>query len=339
VGAKAAAVTQGNNMKVVLAAALAFAAGGAAMPLYHVAGTAHGPNGSYDYVSVDATLGRVYIGREFGVETFDLARHRFRTLVARKGVAAVLPIGPRLMLSTNGDENSATLFDRRTGHVVADIPTGEEPDGAYHDAPSGLAFVMNGGSRDVTVIDVARTRAVATIPADGEPEGAVGDGKGRLFVNLKDRNAIAVIDIARRKVIGRYGLSDCLGPTGISYDAAADLLITVCRNHIAKLTDASDGADRGNITIGSGADGVLFDPGRRLGFVPCIDGTLTVFRLGRDGRAIVTQIVKTRVGARTAAYDTRRDALYLPAAIVERDAAGTYVGATRDFTLLTVTRR
>ncbi|MDB5708141.1 MAG: hypothetical protein JWL96_211 [Sphingomonas bacterium] len=53
-------------MKVIFAAALAFAAGGAAMPLYRVAGTAHGPDGSYDYVSVDATLGRVYIGREFG---------------------------------------------------------------------------------------------------------------------------------------------------------------------------------------------------------------------------------------------------------------------------------
>jgi YVTN family beta-propeller protein len=326
-------------MKSVFAAVLALAAGGGAMPLYHVAGTAHGPNGSYDYVSVDATLGRVYIGREFGVEMFDLAQQRFRTLLARKGVAAVLPIGPRLMLSTNGDENSATLFDRRTGHVVADIPTGEEPDGAYHDAPFGLVFVMNGGSRDVTVIDVARARAVATIPADGEPEGAVGDGAGRLFVNLKDRNAIAVIDIAKRTVIGRYGLSDCLGPTGVAYDVVTDLLITVCRNRIARLTDATHGADRGNIAIGSGADGVLFDPVRRLGFVPCIDGTLTVFRLGRDGRAIVTQIVKTRIGARTAAYDTRRDALYLPAAIVERDAAGTYVRAKRDFTLLTVTRR
>jgi YVTN family beta-propeller protein len=325
-------------MKLALVALLGMAAIGVGERPYRVSTAVRGPDGGYDYVSFDAALDRVFIGRAFGVETFDPARRRFVTLLRRKGVAAVLPIGPRMMLSTNGDENSATLFDRRTGRVIADIPTGEEPDGAYYDMPSGLAFVMNGGSEDISVIDVAQARVVATISAGGEPEGAVGDGAGRLYVNLKDDNAVAVIDTATRTVVGRYALPGCLGPTGIAYDAVTRLLISACHNRVAKLIAAPDGADRGSITIGSGADGALFDEGRRLGFVPAIDGSLTVFHLDRDGRATVLQTLATRVGARTATYDKIHDRLYLPAAIVERDSTGSYVGAQRNFVMLTVGR-
>ena len=81
------------------------------------------------------------------------------------------------MLSTNGDSNTATLFDRHTGKVRASIPTGKEPDGAQYDEHSGLAFVMNGESEDVTVIDVKKAAAVATVPVGGVPEAAVSDGE------------------------------------------------------------------------------------------------------------------------------------------------------------------
>lgn len=317
---------------------LALAAIGVADRPYRVANTVHGPDGSYDYVSFDPVLDRVFVGREFGVETFDLKARRFRRLLSRRGVAAVVPIGARLMLSTNGDQNSATLFDRRTGRVVADIATGTEPDGALYDPASRLAFVMNGGSEDVTVIDVTRARAVATIPAGGEPEGAVSDGTGKLYVNLKDKNAVAVIDIATRKVVGRLALPGCVEPTGLAYDATTGLLISPCHNRVAKLVEARSGTDRGTIAIGAGADGSLFDPDRRLGFVPCIDGTLTIYRLDREGYATVLQTLKTRIGARTATYDKMHDRLYLPAAIVERDSAGKYVAATRNFVMLTVGR-
>jgi hypothetical protein len=105
---------------------------------YSLLASTSGSDGSFDYVSVDPPSGRVYIGREFGVQV--LGNGRFATLLRRKGVASVLPIGQRLMLSTNGVADSATLFDRFTGEVTADIPTGKEPDGATykHTVPSPL---------------------------------------------------------------------------------------------------------------------------------------------------------------------------------------------------------
>lgn len=324
--------------KLGLAAALLIATTAATAPApYAVLATASGPDGSFDYVSVDPPSGRVYVGRDFGVQVLDDGR--FATLLRRKGVASVLPIGQRLMLSTDGDENSATLFDRFTGKVIADMPTGKEPDGATYDAGSGLAFVMNGGSDDVTVIDVAQRKPIGRIAAGGGPEGAVADGRGHLFLNIEDHNAIAVIAVAARKVIRRYPLRGCIEPTGIAYDATSGLLISACHNGVAKLIEAGTGRDRGSIPIGKGADGSIFDPVRRLGFIPCIDGTLTVFRLDPNGKASVVQHLTTRDGARTAAYDTRRDRLYLASARVERDAKDAYLRARTDFRVLTVGRR
>lgn len=321
--------------KLGLAAAL-FATSAAPQPAlrYAVLGATPGPVGSFDYVSVDAPSGRVYVGRSFGVEV--LSKGRFTTLLERKGVAAVLPIGDRLMLSTNGGENSATLFDRFTGKVTADIPTGTEPDGAAFDGKSGLAFVMNGGSEDVTLIDVARAKAVGRIAVGGAPEGGVADGAGRFFLNIEDRNEIAVISIAKRMLVRRYALAGCIEPTGIAYDAKAGLLISACHNGVAKLVDAATGRDRGTIRIGKGADGSLFDARRRIGFVPCIDGSLTVYRLDATGKVTGVQHLKTRDGARTAAYDSRRDRLYAARATVERDAKGRYLRAVRDFEIVTI---
>ena len=296
-----------------------------------------GPEGSYDYISVDDATGRVFVGREFGVMRLDPATGATETLLARAGVAAVLPIpGTRLMLSTNGPLNNATLFDRDSGKVISDIATGQEPDGAYYDVGSHLAFVMNGGSGDISVIDIARARPLATIAVGGTPEGATSDGKGRLFVNVEEMPGIVVIDIARQKIIGRYALADCEEPTGIAFDPVSGTLITACKNGVARLVDAAAGRDRGKLPIGQRADGSVFDPASRTGFIPCLDGTLTIYRLDARGKARVTQVLRTREGARTAAYDAARGKLYLPYATVERDAEGRYLRARTNFGVLSI---
>lgn len=316
---------------------LAGAADAADGPTYRVIQTFPAVAGSYDYASVDAATGTLYVGRGYGAMALDLATGKARTLVKRDGVAAVLlvPETP-WMLTTNGETNTVTLLDRHTGEVWADIPVGTEPDGAFYDTATGLIAVMNGGSNDVSLIDPKTARQVGKIPVGGVPEGAVGDGAGRLFVNIEDLNAVEVIDLKARKVTGRYGLTGCDEPTGITYDPVAGLLISVCRSGVAKLIDAASGQDRGGFAVCSRPDGSLFDARSRRGFIPCIDGNLTVYTLDAAGKATITQTVKTREGARTAAYDAKSQRLYLPAAKVERDAQGKYLRAEQAFEVLVV---
>jgi YVTN family beta-propeller protein len=304
---------------------------------YRVQGSTASRDGGFDYLSVEQASGRVFVGRSFGVEL--LEDGRLRTVLDRKSVASVLQIGPRLLLTTNGATNSATLMDRSSLQVLADIATGKSPDSAAYDAATGRAFVMNGGSADITVIDIAQRRAIARIALGSAPEAAVVDGAGHLFVNLEERNEIAVIDIASRRITARYTLAGCDEPTGLAFDPVAGLLASACHNGVLKFIDSRDGHDRGQQAIGKGADASIFDAERRIGFVPCLDGTLAVYRLDDAGHVTASQQLTTRPGARTAAYDSRRDRLYVAVADVERDAAGRYLRARKNFQVLTIAPR
>ena len=274
-----------------------------------------GPDGGYDYLSVDPVARRLFVGREYGVMAVDLSTGKvIDKLVSAEEVAAVLQLpGTSLILSTVYDGNSILIFDRRTGKIAAELPAGENPDAAAYDDASGLAFVMNAGDGTITVVDTDALEAVDTIKVDGKLEAAVSDGMGHLFVNVEDAAQIAVIDIASRKILTRYNLHECFEPTGLAYDPKTKLLISSCHNSVAKLTDARSGADRGTVPIGKEADGAIFDERTRLAYIPALDGILTIFHITMKGQVDNVDTVVTRKGARTAALDPSSGRVYLAA--------------------------
>ncbi len=323
---------------VLLAVAAAPVALSAPDVSYSIVDHFPGPDGGYDYISVDSVTQRVFVARTSGVMTIDLPTRKVKPVfVAGQDVAAVQIIsGTDLMLSTNSEGNTATLFNRNTGEVKAIIPTGTGPDAVLYDQGTGLAFVMNGQSNDVTFIDIAQAVAVATVAVGGKPEAAAIDGKGRLYVNIEDTAEIAVIDVESRTVVARYQLQDCEEPTGLAYDAESNLLVSACANGKAKLIDAAQGSDRGSVPVGENADGAIFDAASRLVYIPCFDGTLAIFSLHRDGHAGVVTTVQTTAGARTAALDPTNGRIYLPAAEYKYDAEGNRTRVPGTFQVLVV---
>src|SRR3979411_2568442 len=102
-----------------------------------------------DYASIDDASRRLYVARGFGVTAVDLDTEKVtRQLVAGQHVHAVIPLPGGRALSTNGDTNTATLFDGSSGKVFAQIETGRDPDAAAFDSVSGLVFVMNAKDGD-----------------------------------------------------------------------------------------------------------------------------------------------------------------------------------------------
>jgi hypothetical protein len=224
----------------------------AAIPAFSVIDRIPGGDGGYDYVSVDSATGTVFVGRTAGVMRIDLKTRKVTmNFVKGEDVAAVLIIpGTPLMLSTNGESNTATLFDRNSGSVKARIATGRGPDGAFYDAASKLAFVMNGDGHSATAIDPARGSTAGTVALGGAPEAGVSDGKGRVYINIniRDRAEIAVVDVKARKTVAHYAMPGCKELTGIDYDPQSRLLISACRgSKVAKLIDSVTGADPGTV--------------------------------------------------------------------------------------------
>jgi DNA-binding beta-propeller fold protein YncE len=300
---------------ISLGLVLAAGAAGAAGPGYHVLDRIAGPDGSWDYVRVDPHNNRVLVAHGGAVTAIDLAT---KAVTASFATGLMLhdpmPVNDgKEVLVTNGGTATAVFVDGKTGATVATVKTGVGPDAAAFDAKTGLVLVMDHVAGDVMLIDPKTHTAVGSVQVGGALEGAAVDGRGRAYVNVENKNEIAVIDLMQKKVVARYALTGCDGPTGIAYDAADDQLISAC-DGTTVVVAAATGKVVASLPTGGGADGVAFDPRQRLAFVPAGDtGTLAVVKISK-GAAQIVERSPTEVGARTIALDERSGRLYIPSA-------------------------
>src|SRR5437868_3634785 len=293
-------------MRVVFALALvagSVAPANSTEPHYRLVAQLPAGDGGWDLLSVDPVGQRLYVAHGDGVTAIDIRSGKATdTIVSGQRVHAALAIpGTHNVISTNGETNNALLFDGRTGHIRATIPTGTKPDAAAYDPATRTVWIMNPGSGDATVVDPATAKVLATVPIGGSLEFAAADGRGRLYVNVEDKNEVAVLDTKVRKVVSRFALEGCDGPTGIAYDPASREIVSACGNGLA-IVSSPAGRQIAKLTIGKGADGAAYDPRRRVVLIPAgRDGNLTVMRL-QPTPALIEQL-RTAVSARTIALD------------------------------------
>jgi len=301
----------------------ALLASAAPSPSYHVVAQLPAGDGGWDLLSVAPADQRLYVAHGDRVTAFDLRTGAATDkLVAGQRVHAALAVpGTHEVVSTNGETNNALLFDGRTGKVRASIPTGTKPDAAAYDPATRTVWVMNPGSGDITVIDPASAKVLATVPVGGSLEMGEADGRGRMYVNVEDKNEVAVLDTRARKLVKRFPLDGCDGPTGIAVDSRASEIVSACGGNAGAIVSAPDGRQIARLPIGKGADGAAFDPVHGVALVPGgRDGNLTVIRLGAKPQ-VVGQVA-TAVSARTIAVDASTGRAYLPSATLSPAPAG-----------------
>jgi DNA-binding beta-propeller fold protein YncE len=296
-------------------AALIAAPGYAAAPEFVVTKIIAGPDGGWDYAAVDSAAHRLYVAHGDAVTAVDLESLAVTPkLLAGNHLHTVLPLADGKGLVTNGDDNTAVLFETATGKVLATLPTGKKPDAAIFDPSSGLVLVMDGAAGDITLIDPKTATSPGRIAVGGALEFAAADGRGKAYVNIEDKAEVAVIDIAAREQAARYPLPGCEEPSGLALNAEGSILVSACANGKAVALNTKDGSAAASLPIGSRPDAVIHDAKRGLFFIPCGGtGTLTVIS-ERGGALSVAATVKTAAGARTGALDPKTGLLYLPTA-------------------------
>jgi DNA-binding beta-propeller fold protein YncE len=288
-----------------------------AAPTYSLVDRVKIPDGNFDYASFDPVHRRLYVSRVGGITAMDVDSKAVTTLdpaAQRTHESLILNHGANLLVTDSGT-NSAHVLDALTGAVLADIPMHQKPDGAFFDPFTGLAVVMNGASGDVVLVDPKTWKAVGSIAIGGELEFGASDGAGRAFVNVESQNLIAVIDMKTKAVVARYPLTGCNGPSGLAYAANAGVLIAACGNGVGKVINAATGADVATLAIGHFPDAVIYDPVRKLAFIPCaLEGVLEVIDVRSPTDVAIVQSAKTSQGARLGAVDPKTGVVYLPAA-------------------------
>ena len=119
----------------------------------------------------------------------------------------------------------------------------------------------------------------------------------------------------------RYSLTGCDEPSGLALNPASGLLVAACANKKAMALQSKDGVVVATLAIGERPDTVIFDPNRKLFFIPCGEGNLAVID-EKSGTPAVIATVPTANGARTAALDSKTGKIYLPTADFAPPAEG-----------------
>ena len=274
--------------------------------------------GGWDYLSHDTGHNRLYVSRATRVQVVDAASGQIVGEIADTpgvhGIALATDLNKGYISS--GRANSIKVVDLQTlkADVVIPTPRGENPDYITYDASTQRVWAFNGRSRNASVVDARTDQLVATVPLSGKPEAAVADGRGHVFVDIEDRNEVAVLDAAGARVTGHYALPGCDEPAGLAIDAAAHRLFVGCHNQLLLVLNSDSGAVVAKLPIGEGVDATVFDAERHLVFSSQADGTLTIIQALSADQYQVVQTVATPRGARTMALNASTHEVDLMAA-------------------------
>jgi DNA-binding beta-propeller fold protein YncE len=291
----------------------------AATPGYKLTSTMKlGGEGRWDYATLDAAGKFLYVTRTTHTMVVDAATgkavHDIAGQVRSHGVALV-PAAGRGFIS-DGKLGAVIVFDLNSGAALGKIPAADDADSIIYDPASNRVLVFCGDAHRMVAIapdvDPKGGVAAATVDLGGSPEFAVADGRGRVFVNIADKEEVAVVDTKQMKLIARWPTGPGQRPTGMAMDRAARRLFVGCRNQKLVVMNADDGKIVAAFPIGAGVDATAFEDG--MVFASCADGTLTIVREESADKFELAQTVQTEMGARTMAVDAHSGTVYLPTA-------------------------
>jgi len=318
-----------NTFAAFLVAVVSFTFSGrsAAQGSWSVEKTFHiGGEGGMDYITLDAKNHRLYVPRS--THTMVIDADSGKTIADIPGQkhnhgVALVPEAGRGFISDG--EGAIIIFDLKTNAVLGTIKAHPDADGIIFDKASGLVLVVSGDDGILMTLkpDVDPKTGSIDPPIDlgGKPEFLASDGAGKVYINLEDKDQVAVVDIKERKVLAHWPVAPGGAPVGLSIDTAKKRLFVGCRKPqklIVMSTD--DGKVIADLPIGAGVDATKFDG--HQAFASCRDGKLAVAGESSPGKFEIAQTVTTAVGAKTMDVDPEKHKIYLPTAEFEEAKPG-----------------
>jgi DNA-binding beta-propeller fold protein YncE len=297
----------------VLLATIAVLAAAATCADYKVVKTWKlGGDGGWDYLTVDSDGHRLFIARATRVMVIDTESGKqvgeIPDTPGVHGVALVPDLGRGF--TSNGREDTVSVFDLKTLALQQKIKVGNGPDAIVYDPFSKRVFTFNGRGHDTTAVDASKGEVVGKLDLGGKPEFAATDAKGTVWVNIEDKSELVAFDPVKLAVKSRWKLAECEEPTGLSLDRKNRRLFAGCGNKKMAIVNADNGNAVASPAIGDGCDATAFDADLGLAFASAGDGTVTVIHEDSADKFSVIQTVTTQKGARTMALDSKTHQIF-----------------------------
>jgi DNA-binding beta-propeller fold protein YncE len=175
-------------------------------------------------------------------------------------------------------------------------------------------YVSDERGKAEAVVDVTKDEIVRTLRFDSETGMPQYDPVARkLYVNLQDRNLLAVIDPATDEILGRYRLGRCKGNHGMALDAEHHRAFLACEgNDLLAVFDVDKHVAIAFLPLPGGADVIKFDPGLGRIYVACYSGAIAVFHENEPDHYRKLEDFRVPHAVHSLAVDTRTHRVYAP---------------------------
>ena len=269
-----------------------------------------GGEGGWDYVTADSEGRRLYVGRSgnpgrimvYDLDSLEKVGEIPNTMRVHGATAS-----PK---SHHGfaSSNPVVMFDTKTFETIKTIDVKGSPDGYLYDPFNDRVYILSHSKPNATVIN-ASDGSIAGVIDDmgGAPEEAATDGKGTLYVDIEDKDNIAVIDAKTLTVKAHYDVTGKGGGcAGLALDARNEILFASCRNpQNMVILSARDGKILETLPLAGSSDGTVFNPKTMEAFSSHGNGTLSIIKENSPTSFAVEQTLQTMNGARTSTLDTK----------------------------------
>jgi DNA-binding beta-propeller fold protein YncE len=302
-----------------------------------------GGDGGWDYVTADPEHHRLFVTRTTHTLVLDSESGQVLGDIPGQKTAHGVAIDPKLgrgFITDGGGTGAIIIFDLNSYAMLGRITTVPDSDGIIFDPKLDrvLAVSGDGGVLMAFKPDIDPTNGkIDQIKLDGAPEFLASDGTGKVYVNLEDKDVVAVVDLTSQKVVARWPVAPGGHPVGMSMDPKSHRLFIGCRNpQKLVVMNTENGKIEGSVSIGAGVDATGFHDGQA--FASCRDGSLVVAQ-ETGGKFELAQTVKTPDGARTMTIDATSHKIYLPTAEFEPITSGRPKAKPGTFMIVVVNRQ
>jgi hypothetical protein len=194
--------------------------------------------GDFDHFAVDLKRNHLFVSAEVhhSVEMFDL--HTGNHLQSISGFKtphslAFVPEKDELLVADGGD-SALILVSGEDFHRLDRIPLidgsvtgkGDSPDAAFYDAANRIYYIGNGGASanmpesKISIYSVDQGKLVGDISIPGNNVESIGVDTihRRLYVNIRDKKEIGVVDLDTKQIITTWTVPGINRNTALSVD-------------------------------------------------------------------------------------------------------------------------
>jgi DNA-binding beta-propeller fold protein YncE len=274
-----------------------------------------GPAVRFDYQSLDATTGRLYISH-MNADHLVVFDTRARKVVASldgfprvRGVW-VVPELKRVYAAARGS-HEVVVVETDSLKTVARIANVPDPDGIAYAPKVNRLFVSDQRSKADAVIDAKTNAVVKSVALGGAAGNTVYDpGSGHILVAVEP-SELVVIDPDSLAITARYPLPGVTDAHGIALDLENRLAFVAGEgNRSLGVVDLAAGRLLATHSVGDDPDVLAFDPGLGLLYVSAESGNVSVF--ARRGKQLETHGTFSMPHAHTVCVDPTTHLVYFP---------------------------